>query len=238
MAKKEAAKKAPTKTEILTSIAEKTELSKKQVGSVLDALTDEIKKSLSNRGAGVFAIPGLVKIEKRLQVGRTDERRGQAGEHQDQGAPAQEPQELRLEVAAGGRARLVQARPPTLIPPHSIDGRLARERTLPRIRPALQIALHLEHNGSPISDAMVSSSIARTDACGRGTDPSRAATLGAPLPSFGRPQRGRPTPAHICFAGPNTPMVAIPGAKECRRLVCPFDCSAGRLPGERPGSAR
>ncbi len=65
MAKKEAAKKAPTKTEILTSIAEKTELSKKQVGSVLDALADEIKKSLSNRGAGVFAIPGLVKIEKR-----------------------------------------------------------------------------------------------------------------------------------------------------------------------------
>lgn len=65
MAKKEAAKKAPTKTEILTSIAEETQLTKKQVGSVLDALADEIKKSLSARGPGVFAIPGLVKIEKR-----------------------------------------------------------------------------------------------------------------------------------------------------------------------------
>ena len=65
MAKKEAAKKAPTKTEILTSIAEETQLTKKQVGAVLDALAGEIKKSLSNRGAGVFAIPGLVKIEKR-----------------------------------------------------------------------------------------------------------------------------------------------------------------------------
>jgi nucleoid DNA-binding protein len=65
MAKKEAAKKAPTKTEILTSIAEETQLTKKQVSAVLDALSGEIKKSLGNRGAGVFAIPGLVKIERR-----------------------------------------------------------------------------------------------------------------------------------------------------------------------------
>ncbi|MBK6688737.1 MAG: HU family DNA-binding protein [Deltaproteobacteria bacterium] len=65
MAKKEEAKKAPTKTEILTAIAEETKLSKKQVGSVLDSLTGQIKKSLSSRGAGVFAIPGLVKIEKK-----------------------------------------------------------------------------------------------------------------------------------------------------------------------------
>ena len=34
-------------------------------GVVIDGLTDEIKKSLSNRGAGSFAIPGLVKIEKK-----------------------------------------------------------------------------------------------------------------------------------------------------------------------------
>ncbi len=65
MAKKEEAKKAPTKTEILTAIAEETKLSKKQVGAVLDSLTGQIKKSLSSRGAGVFAIPGLVKIEKK-----------------------------------------------------------------------------------------------------------------------------------------------------------------------------
>lgn len=65
MAKAAAPKKAPTKTQILTNIAEATGLSKKDVGSVMEALTEEIKKSLSNKGAGIFAIPGLVKIEKK-----------------------------------------------------------------------------------------------------------------------------------------------------------------------------
>ena len=59
------AKKAPSKTEIYNSIAEATGLKKPQVQGVLEALVNEIKKSLSNRGPGVFAIPGLVKIEKR-----------------------------------------------------------------------------------------------------------------------------------------------------------------------------
>ena len=60
-----ATKKAPTKTEVLNNIAEATDLSKKQVGAVLDALSEEIKKSLGNRGSGSFAIPGLVKIERK-----------------------------------------------------------------------------------------------------------------------------------------------------------------------------
>jgi len=60
-----AAKKAPTKTEILQSIANATDLTKKQVAAVLDALTEEIRKSLSSRGAGVFTLPGLVKFEKK-----------------------------------------------------------------------------------------------------------------------------------------------------------------------------
>lgn len=62
---KGSSKKAPTKSEILNSISEATELSRKQISSVLEALSTEIKKSLSARGPGVFAIPGLVKIEKR-----------------------------------------------------------------------------------------------------------------------------------------------------------------------------
>jgi hypothetical protein len=33
--------------------------------AVLEALVAEIKKSLGNKGAGVIAIPGLVKIEKK-----------------------------------------------------------------------------------------------------------------------------------------------------------------------------
>ena len=58
-------KKPLTKTEILNNIAEASDLSKKQVAAVLDALSAEIEKSLGKGGAGVFAIPGLVKIEKK-----------------------------------------------------------------------------------------------------------------------------------------------------------------------------
>ena len=60
-----AAKKAPTKTEILQNIANATDLTRKQVAAVLDELTKEIGKNLGPRGAGVFTIPGLLKIEKK-----------------------------------------------------------------------------------------------------------------------------------------------------------------------------
>ena len=60
-----AAKKAPTKTEILQSLANATDLTKKQVAAVLEALSDEIRKNLSPRGAGAFTLPGLLKIEKK-----------------------------------------------------------------------------------------------------------------------------------------------------------------------------
>jgi len=60
-----AAKKPPTKTEILTNIADATELTKKEVAAVLDALSAEIKKALAPRGPGAIAIPGLLKIEKK-----------------------------------------------------------------------------------------------------------------------------------------------------------------------------
>ena len=60
-----AAKKAPTKTEILQNIANATDLTKKQVAAVLDAVTEEVRKNLGSRGAGVFTLPGLLKIEKK-----------------------------------------------------------------------------------------------------------------------------------------------------------------------------
>jgi nucleoid DNA-binding protein len=60
-----AAKKPLTKTELLTNIAEATELSKKEVAAVLENLAEEIRKSLSSRGAGAISIPGLIKIEKK-----------------------------------------------------------------------------------------------------------------------------------------------------------------------------
>jgi len=57
-----AAKKAPTKSEIYANIAEATDLTKKQVGAVFDALEDEIRKSVGRNGPKAFTIPGLCKI--------------------------------------------------------------------------------------------------------------------------------------------------------------------------------
>ena len=54
--------KPATKSEILACIAESTELSRKQVASVFDALSDQIKAAVGKKGPGVFALPGLLKI--------------------------------------------------------------------------------------------------------------------------------------------------------------------------------
>lgn len=65
-AKKTAAssvKKPPTKSEILATIAEQTDLSKAQVTSVLDSLSGMIGKNLGSRGPGYFNLPGLMKIK-------------------------------------------------------------------------------------------------------------------------------------------------------------------------------
>ena len=65
MAKTAATKKPLTKTELLANIAAATDVPKKQVVAVLEALAGEIRKSLGAKGAGVIALPGLVKIEKK-----------------------------------------------------------------------------------------------------------------------------------------------------------------------------
>jgi len=69
-----AAPKAPTKTEVLKSIADASGLDKKDVTKVLDALADEIKKTLSSNGPGVFAIPGLVKIERKIVPAKPEQK--------------------------------------------------------------------------------------------------------------------------------------------------------------------
>ena len=60
------AKKAPakpmTKSEIVSGIADATGLTKKDVGSVFEAMADQIKKSLGKRGSGAYTIPGLMKL--------------------------------------------------------------------------------------------------------------------------------------------------------------------------------
>ena len=54
--------KPPTKTEVFTSIAETTGLTKRDVSAVFDALNDQIKKALSRGGSKSFALPGLCKV--------------------------------------------------------------------------------------------------------------------------------------------------------------------------------
>ena len=59
------ATKPMTKTEIVTAVADDCDLTKQQVAAVLESLSGQIKKSLGHSGAGVFAIPSLIKIEKK-----------------------------------------------------------------------------------------------------------------------------------------------------------------------------
>src|SRR5580704_17097037 len=67
--------KAATKSEILTNIATSTELSRKQVASVFDALAEQIKSAVGKKGPGVFAVPGLMKITV-IQKPATKARKG------------------------------------------------------------------------------------------------------------------------------------------------------------------
>ena len=66
MAKKTTAKKAPakpmSKSEIVSGIADETELTKKQVNEVFAAMAGQIKKSLGRRGPGAYTVPGLMKL--------------------------------------------------------------------------------------------------------------------------------------------------------------------------------
>ncbi|HUX00083.1 MAG: HU family DNA-binding protein [Phycisphaerae bacterium] len=57
-----ASAKPATKSEILSNIAKATQLSRKQVVSVLEALSGQIKAAVGKKGPGVFALPGLLKI--------------------------------------------------------------------------------------------------------------------------------------------------------------------------------
>ncbi|NLE48197.1 MAG: hypothetical protein GX614_07335 [Sandaracinaceae bacterium] len=57
-----AVSKRMTKAQIITELAEKTGLTKKQVQSVFEALREMMKRELGKRGPGEFSIPDLVKV--------------------------------------------------------------------------------------------------------------------------------------------------------------------------------
>jgi nucleoid DNA-binding protein len=52
-----------TKTQLVNELVEKTELSKKEVSSVLDELGDIIERHVKKRAVGEFTLPGLLKIK-------------------------------------------------------------------------------------------------------------------------------------------------------------------------------
>jgi nucleoid DNA-binding protein len=63
----------PTRSEVIAQICKDTDLTRKQVTEVFESLNGVIRKSL--RGAGVFTMPGLLKM-KVVNKPATKEREG------------------------------------------------------------------------------------------------------------------------------------------------------------------
>ena len=63
MARKTGVKKAMTKTQMFSEISEETELTKKEVASVFDALEGIIQRHIKRGAVGYCTIPGLMKVK-------------------------------------------------------------------------------------------------------------------------------------------------------------------------------
>ena len=59
-----AAPKPRTKTQIYSDISDATDLTRRQVAAVFDAMSALMKKDLGSRGPGTFIVPGLMKVVK------------------------------------------------------------------------------------------------------------------------------------------------------------------------------
>ena len=105
MAKVAAPKKPLTKTELMANIVAATDVPKKQVVAVLEALAAEIKKSLGNKGAGAITIPGLVKIEKKKVPARSPEGRSEPVQARRTDGPSRQ---TRLQQGQGAGAEAAQ----------------------------------------------------------------------------------------------------------------------------------
>jgi nucleoid DNA-binding protein len=55
--------KAMGKSEIVAELADRTELSKKQVGRVLEEMAALIERHIAKRSVGTFTLPGLLKVK-------------------------------------------------------------------------------------------------------------------------------------------------------------------------------
>lgn len=67
--------KTATKGEVYAKLAEKTNLSKKEIAGVFEALSELIGVHLGKKGPGQFVIPGLLKL-KVVQKEATKEKQG------------------------------------------------------------------------------------------------------------------------------------------------------------------
>jgi len=67
--------KPMTKTQVLTALAERTGMEKKEVENFLEQLRQLIGENLSEQGPGVFTLPGMLKI-RRVHKPAVPERRG------------------------------------------------------------------------------------------------------------------------------------------------------------------
>ena len=64
-----------TKAQVVAELATATDLDKKSINKVFEALTDLIRKQLTGRGPGEFVVPGLVKLRV-VKKPATKERQG------------------------------------------------------------------------------------------------------------------------------------------------------------------
>jgi len=87
--------KAMGKGEILAELAARTELPKKDVGRVLDALAAVIERHIAKRSVGTFTLPGLLRVKVVQTPARPPERasrtRSGGGNHErcGQACPSQ-----------------------------------------------------------------------------------------------------------------------------------------------------
>ena len=64
-----------TKAQVIAELANAADLDKKSVNRVFDAISELIRKQLSNRGPGEFVVPGLEKLRV-VKKPATKERQG------------------------------------------------------------------------------------------------------------------------------------------------------------------
>ena len=60
-------KKPLNKAGVLQALAEKTGLGKKEVGGILEALAELAQEQLGKKGPGVFVLPNVIKLVKRVK---------------------------------------------------------------------------------------------------------------------------------------------------------------------------